>query len=85
MTMELLESHSFPLTNELAEVGRQTYEEAQDDLSDENVISKENTWTVKRFKRNLQQNYWGCGLFWKHDFICDHSAKVECGVEDVML
>jgi hypothetical protein len=53
---ELLESHSLPLTNEeLAELDKQTYEEAQDD-DDINVISEEKTLTVKRFKRSLQQN-----------------------------
>jgi hypothetical protein len=48
--VELLESVSFPLLNEeLAEVDRQTYKEAQDDHNDENVISEENSLTFKRF------------------------------------
>jgi hypothetical protein len=55
MTVELLEFVSFPLSNEeLAEVDRQTYKEAQDGLNDESVISEVNN---RRFKGNLQQNY----------------------------
>jgi hypothetical protein len=46
-TVELLESVSAPLTNEdLAEMDREIYEEAQGDHDDESVISEENTLTV---------------------------------------
>jgi hypothetical protein len=58
MAVELLKSVSFPLSNEeLAEVDRQTYEEAQDDLNDENVISEERALRFQRFEGNIQQNY----------------------------
>jgi hypothetical protein len=55
--VDFSEAHSLPLrrNEELADWDRQTYKEAQDD-GDENVISEENTLTIKRFKRNLQQN-----------------------------
>jgi hypothetical protein len=48
------------------------------------VISEESTLTFQRFKGNIQQSCWVCGLFWSHDPLCDHSAKDECGVEDVL-
>jgi hypothetical protein len=55
--LELLEFHSLPLMiEEVAELKRQTHKEAQVDLCDESVISEEDTLTIKRFKRNLQQN-----------------------------
>jgi hypothetical protein len=44
------------MKEELAEVDMQTYEEAQDDLNDENVISEESTLTFQRFKGNIQQS-----------------------------
>jgi hypothetical protein len=85
--VELLESISFPLSyEELAEVDRQTYEykEAQDDLNDEKVISEENTLTVKRFKRNLHKIIEAVDYFGTMIPFYGHSAKDECGVEDVL-
>jgi hypothetical protein len=56
--VELLESHSVILMNEeLAGLDMRTCKEAQDyHDDDESVISEENTSTIKRFNRNLQQN-----------------------------
>jgi hypothetical protein len=45
---------------------------------------EENILTFKRFKWKLQQNEWGCGLFSNHDPLYDHSAQVECELEDVL-
>jgi hypothetical protein len=50
--VEFLESLSLPLTNEeMSEMDMSTYKEAKND-DDES----ENTLTIKRFKRKLQQN-----------------------------
>jgi hypothetical protein len=54
--VELLESHSVMLMHrKLTEVDRQTYKEAQDN-HDESVISEENSWKIKRFRRHLQHS-----------------------------
>jgi hypothetical protein len=56
ITVELLESVSFPLTNvEVTELDMRAYEEAQDDHDDESVISEENTLTIERINLNINE------------------------------
>jgi hypothetical protein len=54
--VELLQPVSFSLTNEeLPEVDRQMYKEAQDDLNDESVISEENTLTIEGLRETFKK------------------------------
>jgi hypothetical protein len=54
----LFEPHSLPLTNELAEMDKQTYKEAQDedDDDDDNVISDEKIVTIKGLSETFSKN-----------------------------
>jgi hypothetical protein len=81
---ELLESHSLPLTNEeLVELDKQMYKEAQDD--DNNVISEEKTLIIKGLREAFSKIDEAVDYFRNHDTLYDHSAKVECELRDVLL
>jgi hypothetical protein len=77
---QLLESHSLPLTNEkLAEMDKLMYKDAQDDNNnDENIVSEENTLTIKCLREAFSKIDEAVDYFWNHDPLYDSSTKVEC-------
>jgi hypothetical protein len=79
-----VKSHSLPFTNEeLAEMDKQTYEEAQDDDDDDdNVISAEKT-TIKGLREAFSKTDEAVDYF-RTIILSDLSAKVERLLRDVL-